>query len=738
MSFLGELKRRNVFRVAGVYTVVGWLLVQVAATIEEAIGLPAWFDAVVLSFLAIAFPIALIFAWAFELTPEGIKRTAAVEPGESITVQTASKLDVVLIVSFLVFAAALLAPRFLPVEEPGGTASSAADAVTATNEAESSSAPNDASIAVLPFADLSENNNREYFADGISEEILNVLAQARGMKVAGRTSSFAFKGRNEDLREIGRILDVAHILEGSVRSQGDKVRVTAQLIQVSDGFHLWSDTYDRDLADIFAVQDDIAQQILVAMKERLMVDEAPTVAAATRTDIKAYNLFLEARDLIFSRDEGKMTRAVDLLDQAIEIDPAYAPAYASRAKAYTLLSDRPGSYGAIPAQEALMLSRADVDKALALDSQLADAFAVQGLINADTGRPDFAVSSLRRALELNPNSLDARNWLSLALSYNGRFRDVAEQLRALIDIDPLYRPGVNNFIQYAEEIGDIEAAKRAAERYIAISKDEKAKARTGASLARLNRDYAGAIEAAQTFGEEADRTTRSGLRFFYLALGVTDPDEGGGAILPVFEPYELLDRGRVAQAVARARRAIVESPELYVAHTVYVETLSFAREDAEIAAYFESEYAGDLETFATRLRPAVSSRPPPYAALAQSMRAAGNDQVYEEAMRRWRFTLDMFRAGGSVRPQRDLEEAAYFAIIGDADRSVALIESAIDKARLVPLNELATRAFQDNLADDLRFIGLRARNLESVNQERAKLGFSALSIDFYSRWAAPK
>jgi hypothetical protein len=136
------------------------------------------------------------------------------------------------------------------------------------------------------------------------------------MKVAGRTSSFAFKGRNEDLREIGRVLDVAHILEGSVRSQGDKVRVTAQLIQVSDGFHMWSATYDRDLKDIFAVQDDIAQQILVAMKERLMVDEAPKVAAATRTDINAYNLFLEARDLIFSRDPDKMTRAVELLDQA--------------------------------------------------------------------------------------------------------------------------------------------------------------------------------------------------------------------------------------------------------------------------------------------------------------------------------------------------------------------------------------------------------------------------------------
>ncbi|GAB5413670.1 MAG: hypothetical protein Cons2KO_12730 [Congregibacter sp.] len=735
MSFLGELKRRNVVRVAGLYTVVGWLLVQVAATVEEAIALPGWFDAVVLSFLVIGFPIALIFAWAFELTPEGIKRTADVTPGESITPQTGNKLDVILIVSFLVFAAALVVPRFLP---GSGDAVSSEPGEVIQSSDDSASGPNDASIAVLPFADLSENKNREYFADGISEEILNVLAQARGMKVAGRTSSFAFKGRNEDLREIGRVLDVAHILEGSVRSQGEKVRVTAQLIQVSDGFHLWSQTYDRDLEDIFAVQDDIAQQILVALKERLMVDEAPTITAATRTDIDAYSLFLEARDLIFSRDPDKMTRAVDLLDQAIEIDAGYAPAYAARAKAYTLLSDRPGSYGEIPAQQALEQSRADVDRALALDPQLADAYAVQGLINADSGRPDFAVSSLRRALELNPNSLDARNWLSLALSYNGRFRDVAEQLRALMDIDPLYRPGVNNTMSYAAEIGDTDAAKRAAERYIAISNDEKAKVRVKAQLARLNNDYAGAIKLAETFGDEADRGVRSGVRFWYLDIGVTDPDEGAGAVLPVFEPFELLDRGEIEQAVDRARRTIKESPDFYVAHRVYVLTLAYARRDSEVAAYFEQEYGGNLETFATRLRPAVSSRPPPYEALALSMRGVGNQAVYEAAMRSWRFTLDMFRAGGSVTPRRDVEEANYFAITGDADRSIALLESAMEKARILPLNEFASRAFEEGLADDLRFIGLRARNLEAVNEERAKLGFGPLSVDFYSRWGAPE
>jgi tetratricopeptide (TPR) repeat protein len=373
--------------------------------------------------------------------------------------------------------------------------------------------------------------------------------------------------------------------------------------------------------------------------------------------------------------------------------------------------------------------------ALSLDPQLADGFAVQGLINADTGRPDFAVSSLRRALELNPNSLDARNWLSLALSYNGRFRDVAEQLRALIDIDPLYRPGVNNFIQYSREIGDLDAAKQAAERYIAISTDEKARTRFQTQIAFIDRDYAGAIRLAETYGDEADRQVRSGLRFLYLDMGVTDPEEGGGAVLPVYEPYELLDQGDVEEAVALARRAIEESPDFYVAHETYVNVLAYAREDAELAAYFEREYGGDVEVFATRLRPAVSSDPPPYGALALSMRAIGNDKVYEEAMRRWRFTLDMFRAGGSVTASRDIEEAAYFAIVGDTERSIAMLESALQKARVLALGMFASRAFEESLGDDLRFIALRARNLELVNEERAKLGFEPLTIDYYARWA---
>jgi TolB-like protein/tetratricopeptide (TPR) repeat protein len=720
LSFLGELKRRNVFRVAGVYAVVGWLLVQVAASLEEAIGLPAWFDGLVVALLAIGFPIGLIFAWAFELTPEGIKRTAAVEADESITAQTGSKLDIVLVLALLVFAGAMLLPKFMNTQQlPGLVTGSSAAA---------------ASIAVLPFADLSPGGDQEYFADGISEELLNVLAKVEGLKVAGRTSSFAFKGRNEDLREIGRVLDVAHILEGSVRSQGDKVRVTAQLIQVSDGFHLWSETYDGDLNDIFAVQDDIASRILLAMKNQLNVEEAPIVAPVQRADVTAYGRFLEARDLIFTREPSKMERAMALLDEAIAIDPGYAPAYASRAKALLLLSDRPGSYGTIPAQEAIPRAEADVEKALELDPDLADAYAVRGLINSDSGRVDYAIINLRRAIELSPNSLDARNWLALRLANDGRLRDVAAQLKALVDIDPLYKPGVNNTILYSIQIGDAETARRVGERFIAASLDENEKVIVRATLlSELDGQVAESIKLRETVPEAAANSLdNSGLRSDYYSLGVVEEYRGNAEILPVWRPWERMRFGDYDGALRMARAAIEEAPDFYVGHAVYIGILAQLREDQELVDYFMRQYRGSLESYATLLRPGVNVDPPPYLALALALRSVGEAELSEEAMRRMRFAIDIFRAGGDVSVDRDLDEARYWAIAGDADKALALLEEAFSKNSPLDVFEFSARHYE-SVRQDPRFIALRKKNLERINEERALLGYEPLRLAFYDR-----
>ncbi len=265
MSFIDELRRRNVFRVGIAYTIATWVLLQITEVITPILDLPDWAPKLIFVILAVGFVPALIFAWAFELTPEGIKKEKDVDRTESITHHTGRKLDFVIIAVLVLAVGLLLTDRVFQSKGPEPEVGE----IVATSSR---------SIAVLPFVNISSDKEQEYFSDGITEEILNSLASVKELKVAGRTSSFAFKGQNQDLRRIGELLGVDHILEGSVRKAGTTVRITAQLVQVEDGFHLWSDTYDRELTDVFAIQDEIANEILKQLKARLLGEE-PQVKA---------------------------------------------------------------------------------------------------------------------------------------------------------------------------------------------------------------------------------------------------------------------------------------------------------------------------------------------------------------------------------------------------------------------------------------------------------------------------
>ena len=339
-----ELKRRNVFRVAVAYLVATWLVLQVADLVLENIGAPGWVMQVLILLFALGFPLVLIFAWAYELTPEGLKREKDVDRSHSVTPQTGKKLNQITIGLLVVVLLVFVAERVLV---PHGEVSPTAAAPGAMP---------DRSIAVLAFEDLSEDGDQEYFADGLSEELLNVLAQNRDLQVAGRTSSFAFKGQNKDLREIGELLNVAHILEGSVRKSGNRIRVTAQLINAQTGYHLFSESYDRDMVDLFAVQDELAEKIGDALQTELIGTETESVQEVTESEIAAYDLYLAAREKIHSRAPEEMHAAVDLLDRALAMDSDYAPALAQKALGIFLLSDNPGSYGDIPTNEAVAYS----------------------------------------------------------------------------------------------------------------------------------------------------------------------------------------------------------------------------------------------------------------------------------------------------------------------------------------------------------------------------------------------
>ena len=333
MSFFGELKRRNVFKVGVSYIVTAWILLQVVDIVLENITAPGWVMQVFMLAMVIGFPLALIFAWAFELTSDGIKLEKDVDKTQSITHVTAQRLNRNIVIALVIAVVLLLADKFWlrsPADATPGaeTTQQTVAAGPVTKQAEKS-------IAVLPFVDMSPDGDQAYFADGISEEILNVLVKTHSLKVAGRTSSFQFRGRNEDLRTIGEQLGVANILEGSIRKANNRVRITAQLVTASDGFHLWSETYDRELTDIFAIQDEIARSITDALAIELnLADSGKSLVSASTSNMEAYDRYLEAKGLIAQRLD--FPRVISLLTEATQMDPDFAEGWAANAQAYSL------------------------------------------------------------------------------------------------------------------------------------------------------------------------------------------------------------------------------------------------------------------------------------------------------------------------------------------------------------------------------------------------------------------
>jgi TolB-like protein/preprotein translocase subunit Sec61beta len=346
MSLFAELKRRNVFRVAAAYLVVGWLLIEVSDTVFPRLGLPEWTVTLVIALVLLGLPLALFMAWAFELTPDGMKRTEDVAEEPPVVRTGWRRTDRLIVVALVAVIALLVGERFWMGERTDAE-SPASGEVAATPPAGAPAR----SIAVLAFDDLSPQRDQAYFAEGISEELLNLLARIEGFKVAARTSSFKFRGANLDIGEIGRALNVETVLEGSVRKSGNQLRVTAQLINVADGFHLWSQSYDRELSNIFAVQDEIATAIVDALK--LKLDLGAATAGRTQ-DTAAYDHYLRGRQLGRQPTQAGLLRAVQEFEQAIAIDPGFAAAYAGIADAWVWLED----YGGIRSAEAFPQGRA--------------------------------------------------------------------------------------------------------------------------------------------------------------------------------------------------------------------------------------------------------------------------------------------------------------------------------------------------------------------------------------------
>jgi TolB-like protein len=426
-SFFAELKRRNVYKVAVAYAVVGWLLIQVATQVFPFLDIPNWAIRLVILLTALGFPIALIIAWAFELTPEGIRRT---EDADAAGQRSRGGIWMALVV----IAAALSLGLFFLGRYSAGNARSQNPASLGSGAAgsEAVTAVSEKSVAVLPLLNESGDPKDEYFSDGLSEELIAALAQINGLKVIGRSSSFRFKDRHEEPKAIGEKLGVSTLLEGTVRKQNDRVRIVAELVNTADGITLWTRTFDRELRDIFTVQQEIARAVAESLKVTLLGSNEKSAQMAS-SSVEAHNAYLQAHFHFQRRNVEDYRKAISYFDQAIQLDPNYALAYAERAEVWTMIGDLTGERAT-----AYPKARSDAEKAVEIAPALAEAHAALGWVRF-FGEWKFAegLSELNRAKELSPANPTANDLLARVIVYLGRIDEAERQARQAVELDPL-------------------------------------------------------------------------------------------------------------------------------------------------------------------------------------------------------------------------------------------------------------------------------------------------------------
>ncbi|MCI4568838.1 tetratricopeptide repeat protein [Lysobacter sp. CFH 32150] len=487
-----EFRRRRIFRAIAVYLVVGWLLIQIADATFAPLGFPAWTMKLLIVLLGLGFVLALSLAWIYDLGPRGLERTAATDS------------------------------ETLPRRRAADSA-----AVEQPIAAQPAPAP-EASVAILPFADMSESKDQDYFCDGLAEEILNALAAVRGLRVASRTSSFRFRDGATDARDIGRALNVAAIMEGSVRKAGERVRVTAQLIDAGNGYHLWSENFDRRLEDIFAIQEEIARNVVQALRLSLKTPEALDFERNAPRDMHAYDFYLRGRQLQAKKATDTWLSAPEMFRRAIQLDPDYAQAHAGLADAIVhLLLWRMARPEDVPLDEALAASR----RALALAPDLAEAHVAQANILSLTGDNTAAVAAFESAIALNPRLYEAHYYLARHCFARGLYARARDEFEAAHSARPDEFQALGLAALAANTLGEKAHADAMSRRALQLALEE-ADADPGNGRARyyaaLLQQRLGDVEGGRSNIEAALRLrpdefgTLYNAACFYAHLGETD------------------------------------------------------------------------------------------------------------------------------------------------------------------------------------------------------------------------
>lgn len=691
-DLFSELKRRNVVRVGAAYAVVGWLIIEVVDTLAPRMAMPDWVPGFAIILVLIGFPIALLFAWAYEITPDGLKKTADVEVRASVTVNTGRKIDRMIIGGLVVVVGFLLADRFLGL---GGAGTS-----------DTRGEVQDASIAVLPFVNLSSDPEQEYFSDGISEELLNVLAQIPDLRVAARTSSFQFKGENRDIIEIANQLHVGYVLDGSVRKSGLQVRITAQLIDATTGFHLWSETFDRNVEDVFAVQDEISAAIVAALKERLgLVSEvAPRVATTANTE--AHEAYLRGRHLVVQRTRGTIDGAVLEFEKALALDPDYALAHAELSLAFHFLYR--GQYGDLTISETLARAAPHATRALELAPNLAEAQAAAAFMEWRRGALEPALEGFARAIAINPNYASAHNWIALIRgSELGRYTEAMSAQETALRLDPLSIPAIGNQARSLLARSRVVEAEQALEKLASIAPAFRANiyAEAVSNRGEWSEAALGELEALRIDSSFVRARFFLSIDLALLGLG----DEAVAASSPT-PPFIFSWLGETDGALHAAEAIVAEDPESLPAKRDLALALAGTGDFARARPFLEDMWrrSGGRVTEEGLFRPLHA------VALIAARRASAGEaataellEALEENVRRW-------HEAGITTPRVGYNEGLFAYLSGDRRRGLALIATAVDEG----LSLWPAEAYLKPLYDDPGFAPILAADETHQTEQR--------------------
>ncbi len=706
-SFFKELRRRNVFKVGIAYLVLAWLVIQITQAAIPALHLPDWINSAVFFFGLIGFPFAIFFAWAFEITPEGIKKESEIKPEESVTAHTGRKLDFIIIgllaVGMVYF---IYESRFEDSTDQSNVTTD--NNINSNSEpvyepSESVTIPDGSSIAVLPFVNMSSDKEQEYFSDGISEEILNVLAKIPHLKVTSRSSSFYFKDSKINLSEVANKLGVKNILEGSVRKFGNRIRITAQLIEAESDSHLWSETYDRELVDLFVIQDEISAAIVDALKSKLGLEVAAVNRDLSTVNLDAHNAYLQGRYYLEKRTEVNLKKALQFFDNAINISSDYAPAWMGKSLVSLFLSEN--QYGTIPIEIASHNALEAIEKALILDPQLPESHAIRGLIFAVNGERLNAIPFYQKAIKINPNYAEAYIWYSFTQRSN--LRKKLELRAQAVKLNPMSLLANENYSESLSDFALFEEAEDVLDHMESIDKDSFLTHYSIGNI-RMRQNHHGKAAYYAYKDVSTNPAMRHKLDYANLLANIGLPEETAsvfdGTELEVIKYfYQNNQELYISQARTHYPRSVDDKlGALWRARAEFM-----AENYREAITYYES-------SFCTECVELIYA----YKQVGEEVKAI---ELLEQRKRRYHSAIEQgvkFRRERGVTLSIEIDKFEIDYLDGNLDSAIQHLKNEINNGNVIDYNYLYSTMYK-KLRNHPGWLAIRATSAKKENEQRA-------------------